>query len=211
MTLDEGVIKFDFSDYYKTESINNKFVTNIEKYRKMLFDLKLIGFYEMHQVGYGNISERFNLQEFRQTKKPQFVISGTQTGHLPDLDNTHYTLVLDYDLDRNKIASRGAILPSSESLTHAAIYEVDDNIGAVVHIHHEDLWKKMILANEPFTAKDVPYGTKQMANAVQELAKKYPGAGFAMAGHDDGIVTYGKDLNEAYNRCLTLYNKYITP
>ncbi len=210
MSLDEGVIKFDFSDYYQTDSISLKYVNEIEKYRKKLFQLELIGFYQVHQVGYGNISQKFDFCEFRETSRPQFLISGTQTGHLPDLDGSHYTMVLDYDLDKNKISSRGAILPSSESLTHAAIYEVNKSIGAVVHIHHEELWNKMLQNGEAFTAKDIPYGTKQMANAVQELAKTNPGKGFAMAGHDDGIVTYGQNLEIAFERCLELYNKYIT-
>lgn len=208
MTIDEGVIKFDFSDYKPTKEVGDNDIKVIEKIRKKLFDLKLIGFYDDHQVGYGNISQRLNLTHLREVQKPQFIISGTQTGHLPDLTNKNYTYVTNYDTCKNSISSVGPILPSSESLTHASIYEANSEVRAVIHIHHHQIWKKMIESGELFTAKSIPYGTQQMANAVTQIVKDNPFKAFAMAGHDDGVITYGRDFDEALDECMRLYRSF---
>lgn len=208
MTLDEGVIKFDFSDFKQTNEVNFSHFKEIESFRSKLFEMKLIGFYEEHQVGYGNISQRFDLSGLKAAKLPQFIISGTQTGHIPNLTQLHYTYVLGYDLAKNKIISQGPILPSSESLTHAAIYECDKEITAVIHIHDTKIWAGMIKENMLFTAKNIPYGTIQMANAVKDIVTKNYGQAFAMAGHDDGVIAYGKNLEDAFYKIDTLYKRF---
>ena len=58
----------------------------LETWRKPLVESGLIGHYDEAGVGYGNISVRCG-----DTK--QFLISGTQTGHLADTDEQHYSLV----------------------------------------------------------------------------------------------------------------------
>jgi ribulose-5-phosphate 4-epimerase/fuculose-1-phosphate aldolase len=118
---------------------------------------------------------------------------------LPELRRQHYTRVTDYSIVENKVSCKGPIKASSESLTHAAIYEMDHRIHAIVHVHHAKLWKA--LKNKvPTTSSSVPYGTPQMALAVKSLydhgdlaAQKI----FAMAGHEDGLVSFGTTLMEA--------------
>ena len=63
---------------------------------------------------------------------------------------------------------RGASQASSESLTHAAIYEMDDGIHAVVHVHDPELWQH--LKNTfPTTDPDAAYGTPEMAREFARI------------------------------------------
>ncbi|MEO6845153.1 MAG: class II aldolase/adducin family protein, partial [Ginsengibacter sp.] len=93
---------------------------------------------------------------------------------------------------------------SSESLTHAMIYKNQPAINAVFHVHHFALWKKL-LNKVPTTHIDVAYGTPAMANEIVRLFKETDLASekiFVMAGHEEGIVSFGKDVNEAGNILL---------
>lgn len=210
MTLDEGVIKFDFSSYKETESVKYDDYLAIEPTRKKMYELKLIGFYEDHKVGYGNISLKLNLNDLFNSNLSQFIISGTQTGHISDLSPKHYTYIVDYSLSTNAATSVGPILPSSESLTHAAIYDSDSAINAIIHIHNKEIWSGMISSNELFTPASIPYGTVAIANSVKELIKNNPGKSFAMAGHEDGVIIYGRNMDEACQKTTELYKKYST-
>ena len=74
-----------------------------------------IGHSEEDEVDYGNIS-------IRGPEPGQLIISGTQTGHLQELSEQHYALVTEADADANRVACRGRVRASSETLTHAAIW-----------------------------------------------------------------------------------------
>ncbi|MFK7905782.1 MAG: class II aldolase/adducin family protein, partial [Chitinophagales bacterium] len=85
------------------------------------------------------------------------------------------------------------------SLTHAAIYELNNDYEAVIHIHCKEMWLKL-LNKVPTTAADVSYGTPQMAYEIQRLYRETDLAEskiVAMAGHEDGIISFGKNLQEA--------------
>jgi L-ribulose-5-phosphate 4-epimerase len=123
LTIDEGYIKFE-SNWVPGPAPTVEAVDRLERWRRPLFDEGLIGHYKDLGVGYGNISIRLGGN--------QFVISGTQTGHLAETTGEHYALVTDYDIAANRVSSTGQVQASSESLTHAAIYELDQRINAVV-------------------------------------------------------------------------------
>jgi ribulose-5-phosphate 4-epimerase/fuculose-1-phosphate aldolase len=126
-------------------------------------------------------------------------VTGTQTGHLPRLGPEHYARLTSWDIDANRLESDGPIAPSSESLTHLALYEVDPAIGAVIHVHCAALWEAL-RDRVPTTAPGVPYGTPAMARAVQSLYRAGPLAReriLVMAGHPDGVITFGVDLDAA--------------
>ena len=92
-------------------------------------------------------------------------------------------------------------MPSSESLTHAAIYESDATAGAVVHCHCSRLWAA-ILNEAPTTSNAVEYGTPEMANEIMQLFKRTDVQRrkiVVMTGHEAGILTFGKDLEEAFD------------
>ena len=198
MTIDEGYIKFE-SDWEQGPAPDAALVELLDAWRRPLFDQQLIGRYEDLGIGYGNISVRAGAAG-------QFVISGTQTGHLRETTGAHYALVTAYDVDRNRVSSTGPVEASSESLTHAAIYALDDSINAVVHVHSRPLWDAL-RGQLPTTAPNVSYGTPEMAHEFERLYRdtEFASGGVAiMAGHDEGIVSFGHNLEEAAGRILAL-------
>jgi ribulose-5-phosphate 4-epimerase/fuculose-1-phosphate aldolase len=104
-----------------------------------------------------------------------------------------------YDLARNWLRYEGAAIPSSESLTHAAIYESDPTTSAVIHCHDSVLWRAL-LDRAPTSSKAVAYGTPEMAYEIISLFKASDVRNrqiFVMAGHEGGIIVFGKNLQEA--------------
>ena len=100
---------------------------------------------------------------------------------------------------RWRIAQEGCAIPSSESLTHAAVYESDRKAGAVIHCHDSKLWAAL-LNQVPSSSHGVEYGTADMAREVTrlfEITDVQSRKIFVMAGHEGGIVTFGKDVGEA--------------
>ena len=198
MTIDEGYIKYD-SDWTPGQEPDQKFTSLLDRWRRPLFDAGFIGHYEDLGVGYGNLSVRVGLSK-------QFIISGTQTGHIAATNGQHYAHVTHYDIDRNRVSSTGPVQASSESLTHAAIYELNEAINAVVHVHSRELWDAL-KDHLPTTANGVSYGTPEMAHEFARLYRdtSFRAGGVAiMAGHDEGIVSIGGDLEEAATRMLAL-------
>ncbi len=198
MSLDEGYIKYR-SDWTPGPPPDPQLARRIETWRRPLFEAGLVGHYEDQGVGYGNIS-------VRAARRRGFLISGTQTGHLEHTDENHYALVTDYDIDANSVSCRGPVQASSEALTHAAIYELDDAIAAVVHVHSPSLWQTLV-GSLPTTAADVAYGTPQMAREFRRLYERsaFADDGIAvMAGHEAGLLSIGRSLRQAASRILDL-------
>jgi len=207
--IDDGVIKYDQSNFTLTNSLELSEYIEIENHRSVLYQIKLIGCYEQNNIGYGNISCKKNYLHLLKTPKPQFLISGTQTGHLSELGGKHYTRVINYDIDHFKIYTNGPIKASSESLTHAAIYEAKNNIEVVIHIHSLKIWEGMINDHAPSTASSIPYGTKEMATAVKKLIHNSSKNYFAMQGHTEGVIIFGNSFKQAMNDTIYLYQKYV--
>lgn len=207
--IDDGVIKYDRSNFTQCGAIDLVEYSALEYWRKKLYKLNLIGEYPVEQVGFGNISELKDYSQFHQSSVPQFIITGTQTGKYPDLDGRFYTRVLDYDIDHLKIKMMGPIEASSEALTHAAIYAHNKNLKAIFHIHSKEIWEGMIKDQTDFTPKNIPYGTVEMARATEKCVGSKDFGSFCMHGHEDGVVAYGRNLEEAGKLILELYEKYI--
>ena len=207
--IDDGVIKYDRSNFSQCGALLESEFQDLEYWRKKLYQMNLIGEYPEVHIGFGNMSVLRDYSCYRQSAHPQFVITGTQTGKFADLNGLQYTRVLDYKIDELKIHMMGAIEASSEALTHAAIYEANPNIKAVFHIHSNDIWKKMIADKSDFTCESIPYGTVEMARATQACIKNKDAGVFCMHGHEDGIVIYGRSLEEAGNLTISLHQKYI--
>lgn len=208
--IDDGVIKYDRSNFSHSEDLGPKEYLELEYWRKKLYKLELIGEYKEVNIGFGNLSLKKDYSRFLRSSQAQFIITGTQTGKYPDLNGAHYTRVLDYSIPLQKIHVMGPIEASSEALTHASIYSSNEKINCVFHIHSPYMWSKMIKDNSDFTAADVPYGTLEMANATREcIAEKNSGV-FCMKGHEDGIVIYGQGLEEVGLMTLDLYKRYFS-
>ena len=125
--MDEGVIKFN-CNWQQGELPAGIDLTALLQTRNELFRLGLIGYDETEKVGYGNISFR--------TNGNQFVISGTQTGHIARLSKNELSWVTETIIATNTVYCSGPAKASSESMTHAAIYQLVQGANAVIHVHH---------------------------------------------------------------------------
>lgn len=198
MTIDEGYIKFD-SDWTPGPAADTGLTALLDHWRRPLYAAGLIGHYDDLGVGYGNLSVRAD-------DGRNFVISGTQTGELAETSGDHYARVTDYDIDANRVCSTGPVEASSESLTHAAIYELDPAINGIVHVHSAPLWQSL-LGHLPTTSSNVSYGTPEMAREFERLYRDtdFAAGGVAiMGGHEEGIIAFGRSLEEAARRILAL-------
>lgn len=199
---DEGVIKFECAwtpgplpDYAKSGDLFD--------FRNQLYRDGLIGVYP-DGIGFGNISVRLSDSQPTQNQspqnQPQFLISASQTGQIPSADAQHFALVTSFDLQRNSVSCVGPMKASSESMTHAIIYETFPQSSAVIHVHSNTHWQRL-LGVVPTTVPHVPYGTPEMAAEVQRLARQADLSHqciLVMAGHEDGILSFGASLSAAY-------------
>jgi ribulose-5-phosphate 4-epimerase/fuculose-1-phosphate aldolase len=161
--------------------------------RRKLLQQRLIGL-DAKGIGFGNLSVRDGATS-------KFYITGSATGGLPELTPTDCVRVVAYDFGRNWLRYEGAAIPSSESLTHAAIYESDPSTSAMIHCHDSVLWAAL-LDRVPTTSKAVAYGTPEMAHEITRLFKETDvrnGKMLVMAGHEGGIETFGKNFEQAFD------------
>jgi hypothetical protein len=164
----------------------------LNEYRRKLLRLGIVGI-DANGVGFGNLSVRNGATS-------HFYITGSGTGKLPELMPADCARVVAYDFARNWLQCEGVTVASSESLTHAAVYESDPSTCAVIHCHDIKLWTAL-LHKVPTTPEKIEYGTPEMAYAVRGLfdntdvlKKKI----FVMAGHAGGVVAFGRDLRSAF-------------
>jgi len=199
MTAD-GYIKFN-CDFVESQALALEKITELNKWRDKLYAMGLVGAYD-NGIGFGNISVRI-------PGTNQFIITGSATGNLPKLDASGYTTVISYDFSKNYLKCVGPIKASSESLSHASIYSSDKSINAVIHIHNLDLWKYTIDLI-PTTSHTVAYGTPEMASEISRLFSDtdvLSGKILVMGGHKEGLISFGKDLDEAGKIMLDWYKK----
>ena len=160
--------------------------------RRKLLGLRLIG-QDSNGIGFGNLSVRNGATR-------NFHITGSSTGRLSKLSLTDCVRVVDCDFKKNWLRYEGTAIPSSESLTHAAIYESDSITSAVIHCPDSALWRALV-DRAPTTSKEVAYGTPEMAYEIMRLFKTTDVQSrkiLVMAGHEGGIVTFGKNLEDAF-------------
>ena len=196
----DGVIKYSI-EHQTAETPLFSGYEQLEALRTRLFTLGLIG--EKEEIGYGNLSMRYESSK-------SFFITATQTGRNLMLSREYYTYISDYDFSTFKIISQGTHKPSSEALSHAMIYAIDDRITTVIHIHSLALWKFMKTNNDLATTAE--YGTAEM---VEEIAGLYTNLdpisnnAFVMKGHEEGIITFGRSVEEAELVLYTIMQAYL--
>ena len=179
-------------------------LAELNAYRRKLLDLGLIGV-DPKGIGFGNLSVRDGATK-------NFYITASATGGIPELALANCVKVVACDFERNQVRYEGSALPSSESLTHAAIYESDANAGAIVHCHNSKLWAAL-LNQTPTTSKTAEYGTPEMAYEIMQLFTRTDAQSrkiVVMAGHEGGILTFGRDLEQAFDVLMREREK-ITP
>ena len=198
MTLDEGYIKYQ-SHWSPGPAPDSTAAHQLEEWRRPLFAAGLIGHYDELNIGFGNIS-------IRSGEPGQFLITGTQTGHIEHTTPEHYSLVTAFDVDRNEVYCSGPVQASSEAMTHAALYALDPSIAAIVHVHSKPLWNQYLHVL-PTSDSAVTYGTPEMAMELGRLYRESPfGSGgiAVMGGHEEGLISSGESIEQAATKILAL-------
>ena len=204
MPQTEGVIKFRL-DYTPAPLPIGLDDGTIAHWFGVCRELDLVGRDPTRYQGYayGNISRRL---------ARGFLITGTQTGGLPRLQEEQLSQVLACDSAGNRIEATGPIRPSSEAMTHDQVYQLSERVGFVIHVHSAVVWRQASRLGLPVTDPAIEYGTPAMAHAVRSL---YPGpelelpAAFAMGGHEDGVVVFGADADSTGQHLLQLYRQAL--
>ncbi|GAB6067494.1 hypothetical protein JCM13664_08120 [Methylothermus subterraneus] len=184
MVESEGAVKYRLQ-FILDEPPRWEDCPTLEAWRRILFHLRLIGLDPNRYQGlaYGNVSQRL--------AGDKFIISATQTGGLEHLGPEHYCLVEKADLAANRVVARGRYPPSSEALTHAAVYQAAPGVGAVVHGHCPEIWHLGERLGCKQTSAAASYGTPALAWAVLEQVRTQPEQGIiVMRGHLDGVLAY---------------------
>lgn len=172
----EGVIKFALT--YECRALHDVDLAELQAWRRILFALNLVG-QDAHRyggLGFGNVSMR---------TPSGFVISGSQTGHLGKPSAEAYAEVTSWQANDNRIVARGLTRPSSESLTHAALYDLSADIRFVFHVHSPDIWqnirarsgRNVDVPKEDTKEEDIPEDDKadRVANRFQETERQETG------------------------------------
>lgn len=150
-------------------------------------------------AAYGNVSARLGPPSSALGRRA-FLITGTQTSDKRCLALDDFAVIERYNFGDNRVWSHGPADPSSESMTHGAIYDLGPHIRCVLHAHSPVLWRNARRLRIPTTAEFVPYGTPEMAYEVQRLYREtvLPERPIlSMGGHEDGIVVFGRDVEKA--------------
>jgi L-ribulose-5-phosphate 4-epimerase len=167
-------------------------IVELNACRQKLLERRVMGV-DSSGISFGNLSMRDGVTN-------NFHITGSGTGGIRELLPADCAKVVAYDFGRNWLRYEGSTIPSSESLTHAAIYEADARAAAVIHCHDSTLWAAL-LNEAPTSSNAVEYGTPEMAYETMHLFRDtdiQTRKILVMAGHEGGIVTFGRNLEEAF-------------
>ncbi|APB32614.1 ribulose-5-phosphate 4-epimerase and related epimerase and aldolase [Gloeomargarita lithophora Alchichica-D10] len=189
---EDGVVKYQVI-HQPGGSLDWADLLVLETWRQRLQQRGWLGQYP-DGVSYGNVSQRY--------AQGGLVITATQVAHRSELTGTDYVLVTDYDSQTHTITVIGSTCASSEAPTHWGIYQLDPRIQVIFHIHCETLWNQLLQQPQiPRTPPEVPYGTQAMAQAMRRLypvgCDPFQRNCLVMAGHQDGIFSFGRTAIEA--------------
>lgn len=200
----EGVIRFDVrhSSRPLEEREFGDSARTLAAWRQVLAHLRLLGQdparYE--GLGYGNVSARVGPFGGVARGRRRFLVTGSQTGGLAHATLREFCLVESWDIGRNAVTSSGLVAPSSESLTHAALYDASPAVRVVLHAHAPGIWRQARALGIPVTDAAAVNGTPAMALEVQRLYREGTLASTgiaAMGGHEDGVIALGASAEEA--------------
>ena len=200
----EGVIRFEM--VHETRPLEDRVlgetVRVLAAWREILARLGLLGQDPARYGGmaYGNVSARLGPFGDAPRGRRRFLVTGTQTSGRRRVTLADFCVVEDYDLASNRVRSSGPVPPSSESLTHGALYDVAPAARVVLHAHAPEVWRRAKVLGLPATRDGVRNGTPEMALEVQRLHRDGPLASLGilvMGGHEDGLLTFGASASAA--------------
>jgi hypothetical protein len=203
MMVEEGVVKFR-SEHSREPLAAHRYdelCCKLVAWREVMAMTQLVGQDPSRYggAGYGNVSARVGPPSAPRGARAM-LISGTQTSGSRFVGLEDFCVVERYDYRGNWVRSRGSIEPSSETMTHGAIYDLSPAIRVVLHAHSPVLWHAARQLRIPTTEPRVAYGTPEMALEVQRLytSSTLSTLGIlAMGGHEDGIVVFAGSIEEA--------------
>lgn len=196
----EGVIQFAYglTPWSDEQRPTTPEVASLLAWRKVIHQLGLIGARadRYDGYGYGNLSVRI---------ADGFLISASQTSGSHEVTTDDFVSISSWQFERFWVEAMGSQPPSSETLTHAMIYEGDPSVCCVLHAHNPEIWQR--LGRLPSTSAETPYGSPAMANEVKALMsdKAERPLVFTTRGHEDGVFVCGPNLETT---AQTLINTY---
>ena len=194
---EEGVIKFRF-DHEPGAAPEESTTAPLRAWFRILRRLELVGQDPARYQGaaWGNLSRRLG---------SGFVVTCSQTSGRRALEADHFATVEKWWPERNRLRSRGPCPPSSESLTHAMLYDEIPRANWVFHAHTPLIWRRAEALGLPVTDPAAEYGTPEMADAVRAVVAGLgrPSSGLlSMGGHEDGVLAWGGRAEEAGCRLM---------
>lgn len=180
--MNEGIIKFSY-EFVSNRLPSTSTIEKLNEIRQKFWELKLIGM-DKNGISYGNISQRLT--------KSSFLITASQVGFKKTLKAEDYVIIQVADVELNRVWVEGIKQPSSESLTHYAVYKANPLANFVIHFHHKKLWEKLF-GIVPTTEFNVNYGTKELAQSIFEMISKSENKNreiVVLGGHRDGFIAY---------------------
>lgn len=196
--MTEGIIKFSF-EFSSRIVPNLKEVDKLNFIRKRLIELGLIGV-GRDKISFGNVSHRLGGNSF--------LITASQTGNKKILQPSDFVIVRNFDINKNQVYVDGIHPPSSESLTHAAVYCAKPFVKIVAHFHHKELWKKLYgiaLTTNP----EAEYGTIELAKSLFQLLncrKDKINNIVVLGGHKNGIIVFSENVKELLTLIIKLWD-----
>jgi hypothetical protein len=191
----EGTIRFSFElrRPARADWIATSLSETAESWCAILRALGLLGRDHSRYGGYafGNVSLRDPAAPGR------FFVTASQTTDAPCGAPSAWTRIDGCDLARFSVVATGVAPPSSETLTHAAIYAADARIGWIFHAHAPAIWRAAAKLGIAAIGADVEYGSPALAAAVAKLAEARPAGPlvFVTLGHEDGVFACGTDAD----------------
>lgn len=199
---DEGVIKFEVDHRLRPLEPRRYGETacKLVAWREILTRIGLVGQAADRYGGlaYGNVSARVGPPSAARGRR-SFLVSGTQTSGKAAIGLDDFCVVTAYDPVRHRLESFGPVLPSSESMTHGAAYDLGPHVRFVFHAHSPALWRRRELLRLPTSDQRIAYGTAEMAREVRRLHGETALAELqilAMGGHEDGVLVFGRSAEE---------------
>jgi L-ribulose-5-phosphate 4-epimerase len=204
MKLD-GVIKFHVEHETKV-CCNESDIAELTPWRNELRAAGLVGqdLTRYGGLGFGNLSKRM--------ADGTFLITASQTGHLETLTPDHYARITNFNPGQNQVCSKGMNPPSSETMTHLAVYGSRPAVRFVFHVHCPEIWNAKDDLDLPVTDPAIECGTVEMFYEVRRLLKvreHYQHGLLAMGGHTDGLLAWAGTADETGFHLLSLLSQTI--
>ena len=191
----EGVVRFKYRLAPARAPFDARLLGQLNAWRCILRRTGLIGATPDRYggFGFGNVSAR------ERGGGDAFVITASQTGRFAALAPEQFVRVVACDVERFEALAEGVAPPSSEALTHAALYRAAPTARWVFHGHSPDIFRAALALGLPTTPATVEYGTADMARCVAELfaRERRSPLVFASLGHEDGVFACGTSADAA--------------